>query len=40
LKVSALPGKPGRLALGAIGLVLLFGVGYQISNVRHRRTPA
>jgi hypothetical protein len=37
---SARPGRPARLAFGALGLVLLFGVGYGISALRFRRSPA
>ena len=36
---SAPPAKPARVALGAVGLVLLFGLGYQIS-LRRLRGPA
>ena len=32
-------GRPARVAIGALGLVLLFGLGYQIS-ARRRRTTA
>jgi hypothetical protein len=28
---SSAPSRPGRLALGVVGLVLLFGLGYRIS---------
>lgn len=35
--VPILPGKSAQFALGALGLVLLFGLGYQIST---RRAPA
>ena len=28
---SSAPSRPGRLALGIVGLVLLFGLGYRIS---------
>jgi hypothetical protein len=28
---SSAPSRPGRFALGVVGLVLLFGVGYRIS---------
>ena len=32
-------GRPGRLALGVVGLVLLFGLGYRIS-LHRLRAPA
>jgi hypothetical protein len=28
---SSAPSRPGRLALGVVGLMLLFGLGYRIS---------
>ena len=28
---SSAPSRPGKLALGVVGLVLLFGLGYRIS---------
>lgn len=31
-------GKPARVALGALGLVLLFGVGYRI-GLGYRASP-
>ena len=37
--VPTLPGKSAQFALGALGLVLLFGLGYRIST-RRRRTAA
>jgi hypothetical protein len=37
--VPILPGRSAQMALGALGLALLFGVGYRIS-VRRRRTAA
>jgi hypothetical protein len=33
------PGRPTRVAIGALGLVFLFGLGYRIS-ARRRRTTA
>jgi hypothetical protein len=36
---TAPPGRPARLALGALGLVLLFGLGYRIS-LHRLRAPA
>ena len=33
---SARPGRSARLAFGALGLVVLFGVGYGISTLRLR----
>jgi len=36
---SPTPSKPGRLALGVVGLVLLFGLGYRIS-LHRLRVPA
>lgn len=33
---SAPSGRPARFALGAVGLVLLFGLGYRISLRRLR----
>ncbi len=30
------PGKPARIALGTLGLALLFGLGYRISLRRQR----
>jgi hypothetical protein len=33
---SAPPGKPAQIALGAVGLVLLFSLGYGISLRRLR----
>jgi hypothetical protein len=38
--VPARPGRPTRVALGALGLVLLFGLGYQISARRRRTATA
>ncbi len=37
---SAPPGRPARLAAAALGLVLLFGLGYRISALRYRRFTA
>ncbi len=37
---SARPGRSARLAVGALGLVVLFGVGYGISTLRFRLTEA
>jgi hypothetical protein len=36
---TAPSGRPGRIALGALGLVLLFGLGYRIS-LHRLRVPA
>jgi len=38
--VPTRPGRPTRVALGALGLVLLFGLGYQISARRRSTTAA
>jgi hypothetical protein len=37
--VPTRPGPLARIALGTLGLVLLFGLGYQIS-LRRRHSPA
>lgn len=34
------PGKSAQVALGALGLVILFGLGYRISARRKRVTTA
>ena len=34
------PGRPTRVAIGALGLVFLFGLGYRISARRRRTTAA
>ena len=36
---SSTPSRPGRLALGVAGLVLLFGLGYRISLHRLQAPP-
>jgi hypothetical protein len=38
--VPTLPGKSAQFALGALGLVLLFGLGYRISTRRRRAAAA
>lgn len=38
--VPIVPGKSAQFALGALGLVLLFGLGYRITTRRRRPAAA